>query len=46
MPGNVKAIPKKLVLVKVWIIPMLEQVSPLDVPGACITMDVNMEKVG
>ena len=45
MPDNVKAIPKKLVLAKVWIIPMPEQVSLLDVPGACIMMDVNMEKV-
>ena len=46
MPDNVKQIPKKLALAKVQTIPILEPVSPLDVLGACIMMDVSMEKVG
>ena len=45
LPDNAKVIPKKLALAKVWIIPMLEPVSLLDVPGQCMWMDVNMEKV-
>ena len=46
MPDNVKVIPKKLALAKVWIILMPEPVSLLDVPGQCMSMDVNMEKAG
>ena len=46
LPDNVKVIPKKLALAKVWIILMPEPVSLLDVPGQCMSMDVNMEKAG